>query len=146
MAGACASSFVVGEGTMEKWFALEMGRLHRAFVAQPRPLVDLLAEAEPAAPTKGGEMHRFDAATLRRIHDALSPLQRRRLRLPATFFVDKHTPDDAYLQDEAAIEALRALGEVPAGMEPREGKLWIGHARARLVAQRWPGAFQFVHF
>jgi uncharacterized protein (UPF0216 family) len=137
---------VVEERTMEKWMALEMSRFHRGFVAQPRALPDLLLEAEPSATTRSGEVHRYDVATLRRIHEALSPLARRRLRLPVTFFVDKDMADDVHVADEPAIDALRALGELGAGMEPREGKLWMGHARARLVAQKYPGAFQFVYY
>lgn len=131
---------------MEKWLAVEMARFHRAFVATPRLLVELLAEAEPVATTKGGEVHRFDAAALRRIDAALSPLTRRRARLPVTFFVDKEMPNDAHVADETAVEILRAIGEVPPEARPREGKLWIGRAKAHLIAQRYPGAFQFVHF
>ena len=136
---------MVEERALERWFALEMTRFQRAFVAQPRPVGDLVLEPEPTAPTKGGELHHYDIATLRRIHDALGPLARRRVRLPVTFFVDKDLPADAHVADQAAIELLQALGEVPAGASPREGKLWMGLAKARLVAQRYPGAFQFVY-
>lgn len=137
---------MVEERALERWFALEMTRFHRSFVTVPRPLPDLLAESEPSVPTRGGEMHRYDAPTLRRLHDALPPLTRRRVRLPATFFVDKDLPDDAHVADAPAIDMLRALGEVPPTAEPRDGKLWVGHARARLIAQKYPGAFQFVYF
>ena len=137
---------MVEERSLERWFALEMTRFHRSFVSQPRPLFELVEESDPTAPTKGGELHRFDVATLRRIHDALGPLARRRLRLPITFFVDKDVPDDAHVTDEPAIELLRALGELPDGAAPREGKLWLGLARARVVADRYPGVFQFVYF
>jgi uncharacterized protein (UPF0216 family) len=136
---------VVDEPVLERWLALEMGRVHRAFVSQPRVIGDLLREEEPTAPTKGGELHRYDVAALRRIGDALSPLARRRVRLPATFFVDKDLPDDAHVSDEPAIEMLRALGELPVGTTTRDGKLWLGHTRARLLAARYPGAFQFVY-
>lgn len=137
---------MVEEGTMERWFALEMTRFHRAFVAQPRSLAELLTESEPTAPTKSGDLHRYDINTLRRIHDALSPLARRRVKLPATFFVDKDLPNDASVADEPTIQMLHALGEVPPGTLPREGRLWLGHTRARLIAERYPGAFQFVYF
>ena len=137
---------MVEEPALEKWLALEMTRFHRSFVGQPRVLGDLVREEEPTATTRGGELHRYDAAALRRIHDALGPLARRRVRLPATFFVDKELPDDAHVADEAAIDMLRALGEVPPGSVAREGKLWLGLARARLIAERYPGAFQFVYF
>jgi len=136
----------VEERALDRWLALEMTRFHRSFVSQPRPLFELLQEAEPAAPTKGGELHRYDLATLRRIHDALGPLARRRVRLPVTFFVDKDLPDDAHVADEPGIEMLRALGEVPSTLAPREGKLWLGLARAQVLAGKYPGVFQFVYF
>lgn len=135
---------MVEERAMERWFALEMTRFHRAIVPRPRPLFELVLEEQPTAPTKGGELHRYDPATLRRIHDAMSPLARRHLRLPVTFYVDRETSADVYVTDPAAIQMLEALGEAP-GASVRDGKLWMGHARAQLVAQRHPGAFQFVH-
>lgn len=133
----------VNDRAIEKWMALELGGLQRALVAAPRPLADLVLEEVPSAPTRSGEPHRFDKPTLRRAHDALGPLARRRLRVPFTFYVDKETPDDAYLVDEAALELLRALGEVPAESAMREGRYWLGHARARAVASRLPTLAQF---
>lgn len=135
---------MVGEGAMERWIALEMVKLQSSFVAAPRFAHELADEEEPQAPTKGGGFHRFDRAVVRRLLDALGPLDQRRLRLPITFYVDKDLPDDAYLSDPTAASLLRALGEVPAGVELREGRLWVGHARARAVASRHPTAFQFV--
>lgn len=129
---------------MDRWLAFEMGRLQRAFVASPRFVHELLLEDEPAAATKGGEPHRFDRAVLRRLHDALGPLDQRRLRLPATFYVDKDLDTDAYVTDPTVANLLRALGEV-SGVEMREGRLWVGHARARIISERHPTAFQFVH-
>lgn len=123
-----------------------MGALQRAFVNAPRPLSDLLLEDEPTARTRGGEPHRFDKHVIERFHAAVGPLARRRLRLPITFYVDRDLPEDAYLQDEPAMELLRRLGEVPEDTEAREGKLWMGHVRARSVAERYPGAFQFAYF
>lgn len=137
---------MVEEGALARWFALEMTRFHHSFVAQARPLAELLEEAEPSAPTKGGQRHHYDPPTLRLLHERLPPLTRRRVRLPVTFFVDKELPNDAHVADGPAVELLRALGEVAPETEPREGKLWVGRARAQLIAQKYPGAFQFVHF
>ncbi len=136
---------VVGDGAMERWFAIEMLRFQEGFVTSPRPLHELMAEEEPAATTRKGERHAFDKGALARIHDALGPLDRRRLRLPVTFYVDKEMPDDAYATDEVAARLLRALGEVPADVEMREGRLWLAHARARVLADRYRGAFQFSY-
>jgi uncharacterized protein (UPF0216 family) len=135
---------MAGEGTMDRWIALEMGRLQQAFVAAPRLVHELLQEDAPGAPTKSGETHRFDRAVLRRLHDALGPLDQRRLRLPATFYVDKDVEADAYVTDPTVVGLLRALGDVPEATL-RDGKLWVGHARARAIAQRHPTAFQFVY-
>ena len=134
---------MVREGTMEKWIALEMLRLQSSFVAAPKPLHELLEMAEPQAPTRGGDPHRFDKEVLRRFDAALGPLDRRRLRLPMTFYVDKETPNDAYLQDPIAAGLLRALGEVP-DVQMRDGRLWVGHVWAQALAKRHPSAFQFV--
>ena len=134
---------MVREGALEKWFALEMRRVRDAMVTQPRSLSDLMLEDAPSVRTRGGELHAFDKAMLQRFHDALSPLTRRKLRLPVTFYVDSELPGEAYVQDEAAATLLRTLGEVPAALEPRAGRLWLSHARARDISERWRGAFQF---
>lgn len=130
---------------MERWVATEMLRFQESFVPAPRHLHELMLEDAPSATTRKGEPHLFDKQALARIHEALGPLDRRRLRLPATFYVDKEMPDDAYLTDEIAAGLLRALGEVPAEREMREGRLWVGHAKARLLADRYRGAFQFSY-
>jgi uncharacterized protein (UPF0216 family) len=135
----------VEERTIERWMGVEMLRFQESFVPAPRPLHELLAEDEPSARTRKGEPHRFDKQVLARIRDALGPLDRRKLRLPVTFYVDKEMPDDAYAVDETAARLLRALGEVPADLEPRDGRLWLGHARARVIAGRYPGVFQFSY-
>lgn len=129
---------------IDRWIALEMRKLSEGLVTAPRPLGDLLLEAAPSAPTRGGGAHSFDPAVLARLASALSALDRRRVRLPVTFYVHHEMPDDAYVADEAAGRLLHALGEVPLGLEPREGRLWLGHARARAIAAKHPTAFQFV--
>jgi uncharacterized protein (UPF0216 family) len=136
---------MVEERVMERWIATEMLRLQEGFVPAPRPLHELMLEEAPSAATRKGDRHAFDKPALARIHAALGPLDRRRLRLPVTFYVDKEMPDDAYTVDEVAARLLRALGEVPADVEMREGKLWLSHGKARMVADRHRGAFQFVH-
>lgn len=135
---------MVGEGTLERWMALEMSSLQKGFVGAARPLPDLLAEERPSARTRGGEPHEFDKEVLLRLHAALGPLDRRRLRLPVTFFVDKDLQEDAYVQDQTAANLLCALGEVPPGIEMREGRLWLSRAKAHAVADRYRSAFQFA--
>ena len=137
---------MVEERALERWFALEMGRFQSSFVPAARPLHELLLEAEPTARTRSGEVHRFEPSVLRQIHDALGPLDRRRLRLPITFYVDRELSNEAYMQDEPAIALLRGLGEIAPDAQPREGKLWMGRSRAMAISARFAGVFQFVYF
>lgn len=130
---------------MNRWFALEMGGLHKGLVTAARPLADLVHEEAPTARARSGEPHRFDKDVLERFYDALSPLDRRRLRVPVTFQVDKDFAGDAVLQDEVAARLLEALGELPPGRVVREGKLWMAHAQAQALARRYPSAFQFIY-
>jgi uncharacterized protein (UPF0216 family) len=134
---------VADDRPLEKWFALEMGKLRDGIVTAPCSVSDLLLEDAPSVATRGGAPFVFDKAVLARVGAALSPLERRRLRLPVTFFVDSEMPEDAYLADETAVALLRALGEAPT-LASREGKAWVGHARARDIAARFPTVFQFV--
>lgn len=134
----------VDEGVLGKWFAFEMGSTAKALVTATRPLMELLDEGAPPLKTRGGEPHAVPREVLERFRDALGPLDRRRLRLPVTFYVDKDYSADAALHDETAIRLLFALGEVPAGREARDGKLWLSHAQAQAIAGRHKGAFQFL--
>jgi uncharacterized protein (UPF0216 family) len=135
----------VEEDALQRWMALEMSKLRETLVAATRSLSDLLLEERPAARTRGGGEHAFDKAVLERFRGVLSPLERRSLRLPVTFFVEHEMPEDAYVSDPTAARLLQALGEVPPGQDLRNGRLWLGHARARAIAARYPSAFQFAH-
>lgn len=134
----------VEDDALQRWMALEMSKQREALVAAPRSLSELLLEERPLARTRGGGEHAFDRAVLQRFGSVLSPLERRRLRLPVTFFVEHEMPEDAYVSDAAAVRLLQALGEIPPGQDLRDGRLWLGHARARSLADRHPSAFQFV--
>jgi uncharacterized protein (UPF0216 family) len=130
---------------MERWFALEMGSVRDSLVVTARPLGDLLLEDAPAVTTRGGTAHAFDKAALASLGLVLSPLERRRVRVPITFYVDHDLPEDAYVSDEPSLVALRALGELPESAQLRDGRGWLGHARARDIATRHPTLFQFAH-
>lgn len=145
MARAGHSSSVVEDRVMERWFAFEMSAFHRGFVSPPRPLSELVLEERPTARTRGGDEIAFDPAMLRRFHDALSPLDRRRLRLPVTIQVDKDYSSDASLADEVAHRLLLALGEIPGDLDMREGKLWISHAQAQALRAKYSPAFQLLY-
>jgi len=72
-------------------------------LGRARAVSDLAIEEGPATATRGGAAHAFDRDVVRRIHEALSPLERRRVRLPVTFYVEHELPEDAYVSDEAAL-------------------------------------------
>lgn len=111
-------------------------------VRSPRPLRQLLREEEPSAPTREGGVHRFDVDALRRLAEALPPILRTDLRVPILFFVDHEIPENAFVMDAPAAEALRRLGVTQA--RPRDGKLWVSVALARRFAQEYPTVAQFV--
>jgi uncharacterized protein (UPF0216 family) len=136
---------VDGADPLARWMALEMSKLRETLVAAPRSLSELMLEARPVAKTRGGGEHVFDASVVARFANALTALDRRKLRLPVTFFVEHEMQNDAYVTDATVVRLLQALGEIPASQELREGRLWLGHARARAIADRYPTAFQFAH-
>lgn len=129
---------------MDRWFALEMARVQQSIVRMPRHLVELLLDPEPRAETKGGEPYRFDPEALHRFGDGLPILTRHFLRVPVFFYADKEAPDSAYVADVHAADALRFHGLVPENRRMHEGKLWLGIALARDIANRYPTLFQFV--
>jgi uncharacterized protein (UPF0216 family) len=129
---------------LERWFSLEMARLRDGLVLSPRPIGEAALEARPVAPTRSGGEHLFDRAVLGAACARLSPLERRQVRIPVTFFVEADVPDDAYVSEGGPVTFLRALGEIAPDAAPREGRLWVGRARALAISGRHPSLFQFV--
>lgn len=127
---------------LRRWMQLDAGRLNLGLASQQLPLATLLAMREPAVPTRDGGTLAFDAGALRRLHDAVPILLRHRLRLPVTIWEPSEHAGDGYVEDEAAIEALVALGE--AVTRPRAGRLWMASHLWREVAARWPTCFQVL--
>lgn len=133
---------VVDERVLRRLLRTESQRMMAGNVRAPRPLRHLLMEREPTAPTREGGVHRFDVDAVRRLADALPALVRADLRLPILFFVDHEYPQNAFVMDQAAMEALQTLG-VATG-RPRDGKLWVSMALARHFAHEYPRLAQFV--
>lgn len=130
------------EGSLRKWMGFELGRLHSSLVTTPVPLATLLAQADPAAPTREGGTHGFDASVLRAFAAKVPRDLHARLRLPITVVEPSDNPGDGYAQDAAALLALQALG-VPT-LAPTEGKAWMALPLWRRLARDWPGCFQFL--
>lgn len=130
------------EGTFRRWMRFELDTLHAGLVSQRRPLVDLLKEAEPGAPARGG-LHRFDPAELRRLAERLPSELRFALRLPIQLYADTEVPDAMQVRDHAAAEALGHVGYGTMGAEG--GKAWLARALALQAVRDWPTCVQFVY-
>jgi uncharacterized protein (UPF0216 family) len=130
------------DGTLERWFRLEMAEVQRALVARPIPLNELLGSQRPHATTRGGEPYPFDPVVLRRLASQLSALARAELRLPCLFYLDRGAPGNCFVSDPGQASALRGLGLVKT--EPREGRAWLSEPLAREFGRGHPGLAQFV--
>lgn len=135
-------SRVVDEDVLKRWMSLELGSVHDGLVPSAIPLSALLSMDEPVAQTKGGDAHRFDEDALAAVAAAVPEELHDRLKLPISVYLDRDAKGNVYVKDEAAIAALKALGEVD--REPRDGKLWMGRALAVDLAKRYPSLVQFV--
>lgn len=133
---------MVDDAVLSRWMSLEMGNLARSLVLQPRLLEDPLAEREPSARTKEGEVHRFDVAALRRLSVALTPLARLELRLPMRVHFDHQASGDCYVDDPAAARALAELGVVKTSVAA--GRSWFSAPLGWKLAHDWPTLVQFV--
>lgn len=116
---------VSDEGVMRRWMGLEVRRMNDTLVAQQLTLADLLAQEEPQALTKGGDEHDFDRAVLQDLGRRLPVLLHRRLKLPIRFYYSADVPDSCMLADPAALEALKALGELAPMREMEVGRVWV---------------------
>jgi uncharacterized protein (UPF0216 family) len=132
------------EPVMMRWMGIEISRTNRGMVTGRRPLSELLAVEEPSAKTKGGDPHYFDPAVLHRIAEGLPEDLHRKLRLPIQFYYTPDVPDSCFLADEAAVEALRQLGELSAMRTMVKGRCWVARAIAFAIMQQYPTAVQVV--
>jgi uncharacterized protein (UPF0216 family) len=110
---------------MRRWMGLEIRRMNDTLVATPRTLEELLAEERPHVLTKGGDEHDFDRAVLHDLGRRLPVPLHRRLKLPIRFFYSADVPDSCMLADPAALEALKALGELAQMREMEDGRVWV---------------------
>lgn len=130
------------EETLKRWMTLEVNEVNQATVTKGRRLRALMAEDEPAAEMRNGDLHRFDPDTLERLEGELSPMVRANLRLPVTIYLDHDTDSGCYISHDWAIEAVDQLDVLQTSK--RDGKLWLSRAKAIQIADEWPTAFQFL--
>jgi uncharacterized protein (UPF0216 family) len=105
-------------------------------------LAELLREAEPSTPARGGS-HAFDPRELRRLAEALPTELRVTLRLPMHVYGDTEVPDAMYVMDRVAADALAHLGYIT--VTNRGDKVWLARALALQAVRDWPTCVQFVY-
>jgi uncharacterized protein (UPF0216 family) len=135
---------IAEESVLTRWMGMELARMHDGVVAERKTLASLMAGESPAARTKGGGVHHFNRDTLASLGGLLGEETRKALKLPILFFFSVDVRDSCYLADEAAVEALRALGDLGEGRRLTGGRLWVSRAIAYAIARRYPTAVQFA--
>jgi uncharacterized protein (UPF0216 family) len=131
------------EGAFRRWMRFELDTLHAGLVTQRRSLAELLKEASPSAPARGGG-HAFDPAELRRLDARLDLEQRYRLRLPMHLYASGEVEDALYTLDAAVAETMVRLGYAR-GKPDAQGKVWVARALALAALRDWPTCVQFVY-
>lgn len=134
---------------LQRWMRIEMASVTNALVTATRVIGDLAADVAagdvPQTRTRGGEPFVYDADAVLRLNAVLSPLQRRRLRVPVTVWAGQDVPDAASIADAVAVDALKAVGRVRPDQEMTGGRLWLSLSLAHDVAREFPTLFQFVY-
>jgi uncharacterized protein (UPF0216 family) len=124
--------------------ALEIRLLNEGIAAERKPLSRLLAEERPSTVTKTGGEYLFRKDVLEHIAGKIPRDMHGRLRLPILFHTTADVPDSCCLTDEAAVQALRHLGELSELRTMHKGKLWVSRAIAGAIMVKYPTAVQMV--
>ena len=131
-------------GSIDRWISFELGRLNAGLVVEKKSLAHLLAEPRPACRTREGDEHTFDRPALERLASVLTPKETEALRLPITLIVSVDLVDSAYLTDELAAKALRAVEKFDRAFPFRDGRMVLPHSLAMDLVRRQGGAVQLA--
>ncbi len=129
---------------MDRWIALELGRINAGLVVQRKTLAQLRAESRPACATREGAEHAFDRAALDRLAAILTPAEAEALRLPITLFATGDLEAHVYLAEEVAAKALRGLEKYGAAFPFRGGRMYLPHSLAIDLVHRSGGTVQLA--
>lgn len=131
-------------GAIDRWLSLELGRLNAGLVVERKSLARLRQEAHPACRTREGEEHAFEPGALERLARVLTDRDAEALRLPITVFVTGDLPDSAYVSEELAAQALRALEGFGGAFPFRNGRMYLPHSLAVDLMRRSGGTLQLA--
>ncbi len=139
-----AGRSVATPGAVDRWIALELGRINAGLVVQRKTLAQLRAEPRPACKTREGEEHAFEPAALDRLAAVLAPAEAEALRLPITLFATGELEEHVYVAEELAAKALRTLEKYGAAFPFREGRMYLPHSLAIDLVHRSGGTVQLA--
>lgn len=129
---------------IDRWISFELGRLNAGLVIEKKTLASLRSEPRPACRTREGDEHVFDRAALDRLAGVLTAEEQAGLRLPLTLFVSGDLEDSAYLAEELAAKALRALENFGPAFPYRGGRMYLPHSLAVDIVRRSGGTVQLA--
>jgi len=135
---------MVSPGAWDRWISLELGRLNAGLVVERKSLARLLDEPAPACRSREGEDHPFDPAALRRLEAVLTREEAERLRLPMTVYVTGDLEDSAYIAEELAAKALRAVEKFGPAFPFRGGRMYLPHSLAVDLIRHSGGTLQLA--
>ncbi len=131
-------------GGIDRWISLELGRLNAGLVVERKSLAALLVETRPACRDREGREHAFEPAALRRLATALSRDETEALRLPITVFATGDLEDSAYVAEELAARALRAVEGFGRAFPFRGGRMHLPHSLAVDLVRHSGGTVQLA--
>lgn len=131
-------------GAIDRWIALEVGRINAGLVVARKSLAQLRAEPQPACVTREGGEHGFDRKALDRLATVLSKEEAEALRLPITLFATGELEDHVYVSEELAAKALRSLEKYGAAFPFRDGRMYLPHSLAVELVHRGGGTVQLA--
>ncbi len=135
---------MVTPGGIDRWISFELGRLNAGLVVERKSLRALRAEPRPTCRTREGDEHPFDRDALERLARVLMPADTDVLRLPITVFVTGDLEDTAYVSEEPAARALRAVENFGTAFPFRDGRMYLPHSLAVDIVRRSGGTVQLA--
>lgn len=136
---------MVPPNSLDRWIALEMGRINVGLIVEKKSLARLRKEDPPTLRTRDGQEVVVERGALERLARGLASDEAELLRLPITLFVSGDFEDSAYLTDELASKALRSQEAFGSAFPFREGRMFLPHSLAVDLVRRSGGTVQIAY-